>query len=74
MPAKNSIKEYLEDSYYHIYNRGVEKRLIFIDDQDYSVFLSYLKEYLLPKNTTELQNIISNPNSSWREKDKANKL
>ncbi len=74
MPAKNSIKEYLEDSYYHIYNRGVEKRLIFINDQDYSVFLSYLKEYLLPKNTTELQNIISNPNSSWREKDKANKL
>jgi len=74
MPAKNSTKEYLENSYYHIYNRGVEKRLIFLDEQDYSVFLSYLKEYLLPKNTNELYNIISNPNSSWREKDKANKL
>ena len=73
MPARNSIKEYIENSYYHLYNRGVEKRLIFLDDQDYSVFLSYLKEYLLPKNTSELQDIIANPQSSWREKDKANK-
>lgn len=74
MPGKNSIKQYLENSYYHLYNRGVEKRLIFLDEQDYSVFLSYLKEYLLPKNTTQLYDTISNPNSSWREKDKANKL
>jgi len=73
MPAKNSIKEYLENGFYHIYNRGVEKRQIFLDDQDYSVFLSYLKEYLLPKNADELYNIISDPGSSWREKDKANK-
>ena len=49
MPAKNAIKQYLENGFYHVYNRGVEKRPIFQDDQDYSVFLSYLKEYLLPK-------------------------
>ena len=54
MPARNSIKQYIENGYYHIYNRGVEKRLIFLDEQDYSVFLSYLKEYLLPKNESEL--------------------
>ena len=47
MPAKNRIKEYEENSFYHIYNRGVERRRIFIDQQDYSVFLSYLKFYLL---------------------------
>jgi len=29
MPAKNRKKEYLENGYYHIYNRGVEKRKIF---------------------------------------------
>lgn len=43
MPAKNSTKTYLESGYYHLYNRGVEKRLIFLDQQDYGVFLSYLK-------------------------------
>lgn len=48
MPAKNRIKPYLEESYYHIYNRGVEKRIIFTDQKDYRVFLSYLKTYLLP--------------------------
>ncbi|MEK7550727.1 MAG: transposase [Patescibacteria group bacterium] len=48
MPAKNSIKFYLSNSIYHIYNRGVEKRTIFEDNQDYNVFLGYLKEYLSP--------------------------
>lgn len=48
MPAKNVIKYYLPNSIYHIYNRGVEKRKIFLDDQDYKVFLNYLKEYLSP--------------------------
>lgn len=64
----------MENSYYHLYNRGVEKRLIFLDDQDYSVFLSYVKEYLLPKNTKELQRVISDSNATWKEKDKAVKL
>lgn len=48
MPSKNEIKQYLENGYYHLYNRGVEKRKIFLDDQDFKVFLSYLKEYLEP--------------------------
>ena len=48
MPARNIVKEYLPDSYYHIYNRGVEKRIIFQDEADYKVFLSYLKLYLSP--------------------------
>ncbi len=46
MPAKNSIKQFIENGYYHLYNRGVEKRNIFLDDQDYAVFLSYIKQYL----------------------------
>ncbi len=49
MPAKNTLKKYISEGYYHIYNRGVEKRNIFLDDQDRLVFLNYLKEYLLPK-------------------------
>ena len=54
MPPKNTIKQYVEGAYYHIYNRGVEKRNIFLDKQDYSVFLRYLKEYLLPPDHLDL--------------------
>lgn len=57
MPAKNIIKLYVEGGYYHIYNRGVEKRIIFIDHQDYSVFLRFLKEYLLPLNHPDLKTL-----------------
>lgn len=53
MPSKNSIKTFEENGYYHIYNRGVEKRSIFLDDQDYRVFLSYLKFYLTPEAGTD---------------------
>lgn len=74
MPSKNSIKQYAEDSYYHIYNRGVEKRAIFLDSQDYYVFLSYLKNYLLPKNEKELEEKLANPQTSYKEKDKILKL
>lgn len=48
MPAKNVVKSYVENGYYHMYNRGVEKRKIFLDEQDCIVFLHYLKLYLSP--------------------------
>jgi len=48
MPARNIVKTYKPNSYYHLYNRGVDKRTIFQDKQDYAVFLNYLKEYLSP--------------------------
>ena len=48
MPSKNALKEYEPGGYYHIYNRGVNKRLIFKDAKDYSTFLSYLQFYLSP--------------------------
>ena len=68
MPAKNSRKIYKENGFYHLYNRGVEKRSIFEDKQDYSVFLLYLKSYLLPKNVDALQEMLSDKNSTWNEK------
>lgn len=46
MPSRNRIKVYVPGAYYHVYNRGVEKRLIFQDDRDYAVFLNLLKRYL----------------------------
>lgn len=48
MPCKNTIKTYVKDGVYHIYNRGVDKRDIFLDRQDYKVFLRFLKEALSP--------------------------
>lgn len=74
MPGGNARKQYVENTFYHIYNRGVEKRVIFQDSQDYGVFLSYLKEYLLPKNEKELNERFSNPDISYKERDKILKL
>lgn len=47
MPARNTIREYVPHSYYHIYNCGVEKRRIFLDEKDYSTFLSLLERHLV---------------------------
>lgn len=54
MASKNSIKLDIEGGFYHVYNRGVEKREIFEDEMDYRVFLNYLKEYLSPKRDKNL--------------------
>ncbi len=62
MPRKNSIKTYYENGFYHIYNRGVEKRDIFLDNNDYTTFLQLLKTALsdnpkrgsTPFETTEI--------------------
>jgi putative transposase len=48
MPARNIVKIYVENGIYHVYNRGVEKRDIYCDEQDYSVFLRILKDALSP--------------------------
>lgn len=50
MPSRNTIKEFAPEQFYHVYNRGVEKRTIFLDDQDYTVFLGLLKKYLTGKD------------------------
>lgn len=71
MASKNSVKVYAPDSYYHIYNRGVEKRNIFLDGQDYAVFLSYLQIYLSPKDTNKFFAVLASKDSSLREKDAA---
>lgn len=74
MPSKNLRKIYQKNGYYHIYNRGVEKRNIFEDPQDYSVFLTYIKNYLMPKDEENLKEIIVDNNKSSKEKSQARKL
>lgn len=74
MPSRNVLKPYVENGYYHIYNRGVEKRLIFEDSQDYSVFLSYLKEALIPKNEKKLYERLSNEDLGWPERQRIKRV
>ena len=40
-------KIYIENGYYHIYNRGVEKE--YSSDRQIISFFAYLKEHLTPK-------------------------
>lgn len=61
MPGRNLIKQYADESYYHIYNRGVNKEPIFKNDQDYAVFTSLLKRYL-GAQTEKKQNRLNHPN------------
>lgn len=72
MPSKNIIKTYVENGYYHIYNRGVEKREIFLYEQDYKVFLSYLKLYLTPKEES-IKEILDNKGHSSSNFESKNK-
>ncbi len=52
MPGRNIEKVYIEDSFYHVYNRGLNKMDIFKDDEDYRVFLNLLKRCLGEKIQT----------------------
>ena len=37
--------QFINGEYYHIYNRGVDKRQIFLDEEDHLKFLKSLKEF-----------------------------
>lgn len=60
MPTKNRVKNYAPQSYYHVYNRGVNKRNIFLDDSDYSVFLNLFKRYLSDDSPDRFNRIYKN--------------
>lgn len=74
MPAKNILKAYGEDCFYHVYNRGVNKRKIFKDKQDYAVFLSYLKTYLSKVDNIGLLKILADSGTGAAEKSAARKI
>lgn len=66
MPSRNSLKVYIENGFYHVYNRGVEKRTIFEDEQDYRVFLKYLKEILSPPDPSAMITIFTLRGQSYK--------
>lgn len=66
MPSRNSLKTYVKGGFYHVYNRGVEKRTIFEDDQDYNVFVKYLREILSPPDPGSLKTVFSLRGQSYK--------
>jgi len=54
-------KEFAKNEIYHIYNRGVGKMNIFLDNKDHQMFLSRLEENLFPER-------IDKSEFSWNEK------
>lgn len=74
MPAKNRVKHYADGLIQHVYNRGVNKTPIFLDAQDYHVFLSYMATYLLPKDEKQLTKILLDPEAHYRKKEEAKRL
>lgn len=53
VPALHTQKIFVEGSYYHVYNRGVNKGLIFNDTGDYDAFMSTVGAYLKEKPITD---------------------
>lgn len=62
--------EFINDHYYHIYNRGADKRQIFLDSSDYVRFIHYLYEFnggeIVPNFTRD---IVEGFTSNIKERD-----
>lgn len=48
MPSKHVVRNFEEETVYHVFNIGVEKRDIFTAEGDYEMFLYYLFVYVVP--------------------------
>ncbi|OGE28868.1 hypothetical protein A2867_02900 [Candidatus Daviesbacteria bacterium RIFCSPHIGHO2_01_FULL_40_11] len=48
MPSKYIVRNFTENSYCYVFNQGVERRDIFLEDKDYRFFQTYLFIYLKP--------------------------
>lgn len=54
MPAKNAVKDYQPQSWYHVYNRGAYKNTVFRENQDFWVFRKIVRSWLR-KNPDRIQ-------------------
>lgn len=53
MPTKNRVKVYVSDMYYHLYNRGWNRTLIFQEDEDFVYFEWLLARHLSQQPTQD---------------------
>ncbi len=61
MPAKNIVKKYFENQYYHVYNRGVNKDLIFRENSDKDFLLKLFNQRLSKPTDINKTRILLNP-------------
>ncbi len=61
MPARNVKKLYVENAYYHLYNRGALSSPLFHDSDDYYLMLHLLKKYLAPEAKINPKTNLANP-------------
>ena len=66
MPSRFIKRDFRGNSYYHVYNCGVEGRVIFQDSEDFKVFLFYLYIYTTPPELV----IVKYPKLPRRLRDK----
>ena len=67
LPTKNLHRIDEESIYAHVYNKGVEKRIIFNDEEDYKVFIGFLKDYLTaPKSPDSIKKTFKVHNRIFR--------
>lgn len=61
MPARNTVRYKVENGYYHVYNRGVDRRLLFKRKRDYRYFTSLLMSYCTPR----VSGILPDQSQTW---------
>ncbi len=66
MPARNVVRNFVKDEIYHVYNRGLGKMEVFLNSEDYNLFLYYLSAYLLPEEKT-LQKYPKTPSRIYKK-------
>ena len=59
MKNNRDYKNFVKGNYYHIYNRGIEKRAIFLDEEDYRVFTFFLEEAFYPERSLDAKIVTS---------------
>ncbi|MBI2010279.1 MAG: transposase [Candidatus Chisholmbacteria bacterium] len=73
MPHRHTIRTYIINGHYHVYNRGVEKRLLYLDQYDYRTFIDLLSSYLTPKQPLA-KDITIHTTPYWRSKLEADEV
>ena len=53
MPVRNTIRFDVDECFYHVYNRGINKQIIFHDDDDKEFFINLLARYLAPESVID---------------------
>lgn len=67
MPAQNLSRTHADGTYCHVYNQGIEHKIIFNDAQDYQIFVSYLQDYLsLPADPEAAKKVFSIKGHTFR--------